>query len=147
MQIGCIDGRQLAVLITVHNRTSHTVTLLSGGGPQRASRVIDRVAAQVRLAPPPPRGDVAVSGLRSWSRHDSGPASIPAGRDAWVQSDFLMRNCRSLRAGEVLTANRSITLSYRAGGYTGTQSVPVKAARIMLSRGPVYPSVPINQTG
>lgn len=147
MHLGCIDGRRFAVLITVHNRTRRTISLLGGGGPQRSPDVIKRVAVQVRLAPPPPEGDVAVSGLRPWNSRNSAPATIPAGRDAWVQSNFLMRNCTSLRTGEALTVNRGITLSYRAGGGQGTEAVSVAGARIVLTRGPLHPSLPINQVG
>src|SRR6266849_9000015 len=88
MHIGCIDGRRFAVLITVHNRTPGAVTLLGGYGQQVSPDVIDRVAVQVRLAPPPPKGDLFQAGLRSWSGQKSGPVAIPAGRDAWVQSNF-----------------------------------------------------------
>src|SRR5215211_6023424 len=96
MHIGCIRDRRLAVLITVRNRTSHTIRLLGGGGPQPFRSAIKRVAVQVRLAPIPPDDRVPVTGLRSWSDRNSPPAAIPPGRSAWVQSNFLMRDCGSL---------------------------------------------------
>src|SRR5712692_8836318 len=34
MQIGCIRGRRFAVLITVHNRSKRTITLLGGAAPE-----------------------------------------------------------------------------------------------------------------
>ncbi len=145
--IGCIRGRRYAILITVHNRTKRTITLLGAGGPQPLPEVIERVAVQVRLAPPPPKGDLAVTGLRSWSGQNSSPVAIPPGRDGWVQSNFLMRNCALLRGREPLTVNRSITLRYNAGGAKGAQVVRVAEARIILTRGPVHPTLPINQIG
>lgn len=45
MEIGCIDGRRFAVVITVRNRTKRTITLLGGGGWQGSPGT--RVAVQV----------------------------------------------------------------------------------------------------
>jgi hypothetical protein len=147
MQIGCIDGRRLAVLITVHNRTKTAITLLGAGGPQSFPRVIERVAVQVRLAPPPPKGDLAVIGLRTWRPSASVPVSIPPARDAWVQSNFLMKNCSLLRLIESLTVNRSTTLAYSIDSERRVQVVSVEAGQIILTRGPLHPSLPINQAG
>ncbi len=144
---GCIRGRRLAVLIGVHNRTQRTITLLGGSGPQSLPDVIERVAVQVRLAPPPPKGDLAVMGLRSWNPRNSSPVAIPAGRDGWVQSNFLMKNCARLSSTEPVTVNRSITLDYSASGVKGTQVISVAGARIILTRGPLHPRLPINQIG
>jgi len=147
MHIGCIKGRRFAVLVTVQNATKRTVTLLGGGGPQASRDVFQRVAVQVRLAPSPNEGGLFQPGLRSWIGRNSPPVAIPAGRDAWVQSNFLMRNCGTLRRNEATTVNRSITLTYRAGGSTRTQRIAVAGARIVLRRGPLHPSLPINQVG
>ncbi len=147
MHVGCISGRRFAVLITVHNRTKHTIMLLGGGGAQSPRGVIKRVAVQVRLAPPPPTGDLIQPGLRSWIGRNSSSVDIPAQRDAWVQSNFLMQDCGSLRGDEALTVNRSITLTYSASDRRGTQAVSVAGARIILTRGPLHPSLPINQVG
>ena len=147
MHIGCIRGRRLAILVTVHNHTRQTITLLGGAGIQSLPDVIERVAVQVRLAAPPPKGDVAVIGLRSWNARSSAPAAIPAGRGGWVQSNFVMRNCALLRSIEPMTVNRSITLNYSVGGVRGTQVISVAAARIILTRGPLRPVLPINQVG
>jgi hypothetical protein len=148
MQIGCIEGRQLAVLVTIHNHTKRGVELVGGGGPEPFPNIIKRVAVQVRLAPPPSTGrGRMVIGLRSWNPHDSPPVEIPAGRDGWVQSNFLMGNCALLRSIEPLTVNRSLIVTYSADGAKGTQPISVQAARIILTRGPLHPSVPINQVG
>jgi hypothetical protein len=147
MHVGCITGRRFALLITVRNKTKDTITLVGGGGPQRAPNVINRVAVQVKLAPPPPKGDIFIPGLRSWLPISSGPVDIPAGLGAWVQSNFLMNNCASLKAGQRLIVNRSITLAYRDGETNGSQTVSVRGARIILTRGPVHPTLPINTEG
>ena len=144
--IGCIRDRRLAVLITVRNRTSQPITILGGGGPQPFRNVIGRVAVQVRLATP---GTVGVPnpGLRRWSDRDSPPADIPPRRSAWVQSNFLMRDCGSLPDETARTVNRSLVLFYEVDGQKGSQSVAVKSARIILTRGPLHPKVPINTIG
>ena len=46
-----------------------------------------------------------------------------------------------------MTVNRSITLNYSVGGVRGTQVISVAAARIILTRGPLRPVLPINQVG
>jgi hypothetical protein len=147
MHVGCIRGRRFAVLVTVHNRTGRTITLLGGGGPQPLVDVIERVAVQVRLAPPPPKGDAAIIGLRGWLGRSSPPVAIPPGRDGWVQSNFLMRDCSLLAGHEPAIVNRSITLGYSANGTKGTQVISVRGARIILIRGPVHPTLPINRAG
>lgn len=148
MHIGCIDGRRFAVLITVRNRTNREVTLEAVGRSEDvAANVLRRVAVQVHLAPPPPTGDRQVIGLRGWNGKDSRSAAIPAGRDAWFQTNFLMRDCRSLGPGERVIANRSTTLTYRIGEGTGRQVVSVRGARMIISLGPVDPTLPINQVG
>jgi hypothetical protein len=147
MSIGCIHGRRFAVLITVHNKTDRTLSLVGATGSHGLPGVIDRVAVQVRLAPPPPKGDLVVTGLRSWNARNSPPAVIPPGRDGWVQSNFLMRNCALLDGHGPVTLNRSATLIYKAGATTYRQVVAVPSARIILARGPLHPSLPVNQVG
>jgi hypothetical protein len=139
IETGCIRDRRLAVLITVRNRTGQTIRLLGGGGSQPFRTVIERVAVQVRLA--------TGTALHSWSDRNSPPATIPPGRSARVQSNFLMRDCGSLPRGKAVTINRSITLAYDADGRRGWQPVAVRGARIILTRGPLHPKVPINQVG
>ena len=147
LRIGCIDGRRLAVLVTVRNRSAHAVTLLAAGGPQPSLDVIDRVAVQVRLAPPPPSGDLADPGLRSWSGRPGRAATIPAGRRAWIQANYLMRDCVALPPHRVVRVGGRLTLSYADGAGARTQTVSVAGGRILLSRGPAHPSLPINRTG
>jgi hypothetical protein len=147
MHTGCIPGRRLAVLITVHNRSKRTITLLGADGAQPFRDVIERVAAQVRMAPPPAKGDLMVVGLRPWSGRDSPPVAIPPKRDGRVQSNFLMRNCALLRGHQPVTVNRKTTLRYSSGGGSRTQVVSIPGARIILTRGPLHPRLPINHVG
>jgi len=58
-----------------------------------------------------------------------------------------MRNCRSLHRGTALTVNRRLTLAYSLRGGTGTEVVSSKSWRIILTRGPLHPALPINQVG
>lgn len=144
--IGCIRGRHFAVLITLHNQSKDKITVLGAAGAQSFRDVIERVAVQVRLAPPPPSGPFVVTGLKSWDSNNSAPVLIPPGRDAWVQSNYSMRNCAHLR-NEPVTINQSTTVIYRVDDGRQTQTVSVPSAQIILSRGPVHPSLPVNQVG
>jgi hypothetical protein len=145
MEIGCISGRRLALVITVENRTKRTITLLGADGPGSVPGVIDRPAVQVRLAPPPPKGDIFVAGLHRWSRRNPVPVAIPPGRSAWVQSNLLMRDCAFMTGPS--TVDGSWTLHYRDGGSSRNEVVFVSGAQIRLTRGPQHPSLPINQIG
>jgi len=145
MEIGCISGRRLAVVITVRNRTKRMITLLGAYGPPSLPEVVDLPAVQVRLAPAPPKGDFFVAGLRRWSRRNAEPVAIPPGRSAWVQSNLLLRNCLLLNGPS--TVDGSWTLRYRDGGSSGKEAVFVDGARIRLTEGPQHPSLPINQIG
>ena len=148
MHTGCIDGRKLAVVITVHNGTAETITLVGGAVRETHSDIIDPVSVQVSLRPVPANDRMMQTGLRSWTARESQLADIPPDRDAWVQSNFLMHDCASLESIEPLTANRTMTLDYRTGDGDGEQVLAVpSAAQIILTRGPVRPTVPINTGG
>jgi len=62
--------------------------------------------------------------------------TIPAGRSAAVQSNFLMRHCDGLASGRTLVVDGSLFLSYRASGHADRQNVGQRSARILLTRGP-----------
>lgn len=134
MNLGCISGRHFAVVVRVHNGTERAVTILSGGGEQPIAHLIDRVGVQVRLAPAPPKGDLVIAGLRPWSRSASAPVAVPAGRDAWIQSNFVMRDCALLPPDQAVPTNGDITLTYGIDGAQGTQRIVVPAARLILTR-------------
>jgi hypothetical protein len=134
--LGCIPGRHYAQAITLRNRSTTAVTLTDARGSEPAPHIIRRVAVQFRLAPPPPHGDIFVSNLRRWSASPPTPVTIPPGRSAAVQSNFLMGQCYELAARQVLTVNDAIVVDYRASGKTGQQEIAQRSARILLSRGP-----------
>jgi hypothetical protein len=134
--IGCLPGRHYALAVTLHNRSASTVTITDVSGPDPAPRIIRRVAVQLRLAPPPPNGDLAVSNLQRWSASPPQPTAIPPGRSAVVQSNFLMGHCDDLRPHQALTLNRAIVVAYRVGPDEGHQKIAQKSARIILTRGP-----------
>jgi len=136
MQLGCIAGRRFALYVTAHNGTARTITVTDGGGEQPFAKIMDRVAVQVRLAPAPPGGDLAIPGLDAWSRESATPTKVPPGRDVGIQSNYVMRNCELLRPHESVTLNRSVTITYRDGGTTARQPISVRGARIILTRPP-----------
>jgi hypothetical protein len=134
MQLGCIDGRRFALYVTARNRTKNVVTVIDGGGDQPFAKIMARVAVQIRLAPPPPGGDLLVSGLSAWSREPATPAEIPPGRDVGIQSNYVMRNCKLLHPHESITLNRSVTITYRQGETTAREPIKDRGARIILTR-------------
>jgi len=112
--LGYREGRRWTLLFTVRNRSGSPLTLLGADGAQPGHRLIRRVAVQVRLAPPRPRGDAAVVGLRPWSLAPAIPVEVPPGRQAWVQFDFVMRDgCRWFDPGARETVNRGTLIRYR----------------------------------
>jgi hypothetical protein len=136
MHLGCISGRHAALAITLRNRSSTAVTLTGAHGSEPAPLIIRRVAVQFRLAPPPPTGDFFVSNLRRWSASAPRPVTIPPGRDAVVQSNFLMGRCEDIGPRQELTVNSAVVVEYRASGHAGRQQVAQRSARILLSQGP-----------
>jgi hypothetical protein len=59
-----------------------------------------------------------------------------------------MRDCGSLQKDEALTVNRSVILVYDPGrGVYGAQPIAVRSAKIILTRGPLHPKVPVNTIG
>jgi hypothetical protein len=134
MHLGCIPGRHFAVYVTSHNRTKKTIAVSTEPSVGENAEIMTRVAMQVVLAPPPPQGDLFVTGFRSWSRTSSAPVAIPPGRDVGIQSDYVMRACSLIPAHEPVIVNRSATIAYRLGRDDATQKIVVRSARIILSR-------------
>ena len=64
-----------------------------------------------------------------------------------MQLNFLMLNCELLHGHESATVNRSITLAYSMGDAKETQVLSVPSARIILTRGPAHPRLPVNRVG
>src|SRR5262249_36728185 len=108
--LGCLAGRHYAHAVTFRNQLNEAVTLTGAYGADTAPRIIHLVAVQFRLAPPPPKGDLLVSNLRRWSAAPAAPVTIPPGRSAAVQSNFLMRHCDELAHNRKLVVDGSLVL-------------------------------------
>ncbi len=140
--LGCLAGRHYAFAVTLRNRSHKAVTLTGVRGPDPAPRIIHRVAVQFRLAPPPPKGDLVVTNLRRWTAAPAVPVTIPPGRSAAVQSNFLMRHCQELARNRTLVVDGSLVLSYRTSLHAGRQELAQRSARIILTRGPTIRGCP-----
>jgi len=136
LNLGCMPRRHFALAIALHNRSRQRVTVTGVTGVEPAPGIIRRVAVQVRLAPVPRNREMFTSSLREWSDAPLMSVAIPPGRDATVQSNFLMGDCVALDLHGTLTTNEAITVRYRAGNRDGDQRIAQGSARILLSRGP-----------
>ena len=139
--LGCLSRRHYSFAITVRNRSGRAVTLTGASGPDPLPRVLDRVAMQVRPAPPPPIGE-GIQGplIKHWSAAPARPVRIRPGRSAVVQSNFLMRHCDSLTRHPSVVVPGSFVLSYRLPGHTGKQHVMQRNAGFSLVPGPIIRS-------
>ncbi len=139
--LGCFSGRHYSFAVTVRNRSGKAVTLTDASGPDPLPRVLDRVAMQVRRAPPPPIGEgLARPLIKHWNAAPARPVTIRPGHSAVVQSNFLMRHCDSLPLHRRVTVPGSFVLSYRLSGRTGHQHVAQQDAGFSLVPGPIIRS-------
>jgi hypothetical protein len=140
--LGCVDRRHYSEAFGIENRSKAPVTLTAAHGPNPAPRFIDLVAIQLRLSPPRPHQRQANWGwdgdldYRAWSAAATRPVTIPPGRIATVQSNFLMRHCHELARGRSIVVPGWLVLSYRASGHLQRKKVPLAAERIVLGPGP-----------
>jgi hypothetical protein len=108
-------GAHYAVLFTVKNASSRPVTLLSAGDPQPGHRLLRRIG--VRFTPVPhhdPR--IPEPGLAPpFEAEDPAPLTVPPGRNAWVQFNFVMGECQFFAPGEEQTYNETATIVYQRG--------------------------------
>ena len=122
--LGCIPARRYALAIGVHNNTKHDVTIAGVDGSQPLARVMERVAVQARLMPLLPKNNyLEVAGLGNWSPSATMPLVVPAGRDAWLQLNFLMRDCSLIDPHDSVTLNNSVRISYTANRKAGRQEI------------------------
>jgi hypothetical protein len=133
LHLACVAGRRYALSMALRNRSDSAVTLTWASVDPPSARIVRRVAVQFRLAPPDPKGDIVVSGLRPWSRSAPTAVIVGAGRTVWVQENFVMQNCGLLASDQALIANRSITLTYRANGHTGSQQLGIPGLRLIVT--------------
>jgi hypothetical protein len=62
--------------------------------------------------------------------------TIPPGRIATVQSNYLMRNCEDLVRGRTVTVPGWLVLGYRTSGHSRAQKLTLPGRRITLIAGP-----------
>jgi len=140
MRLSCVAGRHYAFAVTVSNSSGKAVMLTGARGPNPAPTVVDPVATQLRLAPPPSNGDRLVIVLRHWSSSPGHPVTVKPGRSAVVQSNFLMRQCQSLAHGRTIPVPGTLTLRYSASGITHSQRVVQPGAEFVVAEGPTIRS-------
>jgi hypothetical protein len=128
--LGCLSRRHYSLAIMVKNRSGKAVTLTGARGPDPMPYVLDRVAIQVRVAPRPTPQAIGIPRplIKHWSASPMRIVTIPAGRSAIVQSNFLMRHCHSLVGNRRIVVPGSFVLSYRVAGRAGTQHLMQKNA-------------------
>lgn len=130
------DGAHFSVLFAVRNRSRSDVTLVDAGGAQPGHRLLRRVGVQLNLALRPPKGDLAVIGLRSWRRSSPAPVAVQPGRVAWVQFDFVMTGCRFFDAGVRQTYNRRTVLRYRVHGRSLVAALDLVGDQVTITAPP-----------
>lgn len=137
--LGCLDDRHYSYAFGIENRSKAPVTLTGARMPNPSPRIVDRVATQLRLSPPYHPTEQASFGdlvYRSWSDAPTRPVTIPPGRIATVQSNFLMRHCGELTAGQTITISGALVLGYRTAGRKDSQPMNLSGNRIVVVQGP-----------
>jgi len=137
--LGCLSRRHYSLAVVVKNRSGRAVTVTGARGPDPMPRVLDRVAMQVRVAPhPTPR--IPAPLIKRWSAAPMTAVTIPAGRSAIVQSNFLLRHCRALVGKRRISVPGSFVLSYRVAARAGTQHLLQENAGFSVGPGPIVRS-------
>jgi hypothetical protein len=131
IHLGCVSNRHFNLGIQVRNRASQAVTILRVGGPQPSARVMERVAVQVRRAGVA-TGSIVVINLRPWDPKPSAAYVLPPHRRAFIQSNFVMHDCRGLPLGGA-RLNGSLAITYSVDGARGVQRLATPNARIVLT--------------
>jgi hypothetical protein len=137
--LGCIDGRHYSDGFGVWNRSHGPLTVLSVHWRSPASGNIEWSAAQVRRGLYRPGVDEVIS--RNWSARPTGPVTIPPGREATVQSNFVFGRCSQLAGGRSVRVPGSLIIRYRAAGRVRQQLFrPGPALAFVLVAGPTRQS-------
>jgi hypothetical protein len=141
--LGCVERRHYSEAFGLENRSKTAVTLTTARGPNPAPRFIDLVAIQLRLSPrqqAPRSGSLGGVSLglayHGWSAAPTRPVTIPPGRGATVQSNFLMHNCRALAPGKRIEVSGALVLGYRTAGRLHHKTIPLPSERLVLVPGP-----------
>jgi hypothetical protein len=141
--LGCVDRRHYSQAFGIQNRSDGPVTLTHARGANPAPTIVDLVAIQFRLSPRQqrPRGSLSWGGgldlvYHGWSSAPTKPLTIPPGRIATVQSNFVFSNCKSLVPGHSVVVPGSLVLGYRASGRPHEKEIPLAGQRIVLVSAP-----------
>lgn len=137
--LGCLDRRHYSEAFGIENRLATSVTLIAARGPNPTPAIVDLVAVQLRLSPPArSAGDLSGGDLayRHWSAAHTGPVTIPPGRIATVQANFLLRRCGGLASGRAVVVPGSFVVSYRVSGRVDRQRIRLPGAALVVTRGP-----------
>jgi hypothetical protein len=138
--IGCLNGRRYADALGIQNGTKIPLRLIAASGPNPHRRIVDRVAIQLHLSPPPhpQTGYVDTSDLvyRPWSAKSARPVTIPPGRIATVQRNFLLRNCRDIGEGKAIVIPGALVVRYSRSGHAHTQKLTIPGDRLVVVHGP-----------
>lgn len=143
--LGCIDGRHYSQAFGIENRSKRPVTLTTAHGANPNPAVIDLVAIQLRLSPrarPSGTTDNWGGGIgiplayRGWSAAPTRAVTIPPGRAAAVQTNYLMHDCDELSGGRTVIVPGTLVLGYRVAGRARRTTVPEAIDRIVLRAGP-----------
>lgn len=142
--VGCIDGRRYWQALGIANRSKQPVTLTGARAANPAPGTIGLAAIQLRLSPPlKPRTGLTNWGgtgmdlvVRGWSATPTRPLTLPPGRIATVQTNYLMRNCRALAGGKTIVVPGSLVLRYHMSGHDRRKAIPLPGDRILLREGP-----------
>ncbi|HEU5477316.1 MAG TPA: hypothetical protein VFU64_05740 [Gaiellaceae bacterium] len=141
--LGCIDRRHYSQAFGIRNRSHAPVTLTQARGANPAPTIVDLVAVQFRLSPPQQQtqGTIGWGGgldlnYRRWSAAPTKPLTVPPGRIATVQSNYVFSNCRTIAPGRTVVVPGSLVLGYRASGHLHEKEIPLAGQRLVLVRGP-----------
>lgn len=142
--LGCINHRHYSQAFGIQNRSHAPVTLVSAKGANPSPQIVDLVAIQLRLSPPlkppPTVPNYGYSGMdlvyKHWSAAPTRAVTLPPGRIATVQSNYLMRNCAALASGRKIVVPGSLVLHYRALGLMHEKMIPLPSQRFVLVAGP-----------
>jgi hypothetical protein len=140
--LGCLSRRHYSFGVTVRNRSRKAVRVTGASGPDPMPQVLERVAMQVRIARRPTPGAIRLPTLlfKHWSAAPMRAVTIPAGRSAVVQSNFLMRHCDVLGHNRKVVVPGTFVLGYRVAGRAGTQHLMQQNAGFTVVPGPIVRS-------
>jgi hypothetical protein len=144
--LGCIKHRHYSQAFGIQNRSHAPVTLVGADGANPSPRIIDLVAIQLRLSPPLKRPSTIpnygpdMGGMdlvyKHWSAAPTRAVTLPPGRIATVQSNYLMHDCAALASGRKIVVPGSLVLHYRVSGRIHQKMIPLPSQRFVVLAGP-----------